>query len=312
MASTYTTNIRLNKQGDGDNPNSWGTILNTQVIDMVDEAITAYTTVTCSSGNITLTVANGTTDQARSAILEFVGTCSQATNVIIPDKDKFYVINDKTTRQNDAVLKIKTGSGDGKTVAAGEQSVVFCNSVTVYGLNAVGFDLDSTYARLAADNTFAAANTFSTSATFTTSVKAAHVSATNIRSTNEVAAASVSVDTAYAVNNTAVRNVNTVTTLTDSTTLTCDLDVAQNFYMTIEGNRTLLMTNPTVGQTGYIYVIQDGTGSRTLTYPTQWKYSGGTAPTLSTDANAVDVLVYNVRTATAIDVIFAGNFKAAS
>ena len=157
MASTYTTNIRLNKQGDGDNPNSWGTILNTQALDMIDEAITAYTTVTCSSGNITLTVANGTTDQARSAILEFVGTCSAATNVIIPDKEKFYIINDKTTRQNDAVLKVKTGSGTGRTVLAGEQTLVFCNSVTVYGLNAAGFDLDSSYARLAAANTFAAA-----------------------------------------------------------------------------------------------------------------------------------------------------------
>ena len=79
--------------------------------------------------------------------------------------------------------------------------------------------------------------------------------------------------------------------------------------MTIGGNRVLLMTNPTVGQTGYIYVIQDGTGSRTLTYPTQWKYSGGTAPTLTTDANAVDVLVYNVRSATLIDVLFAADFK---
>ena len=295
MASTYTTNIRLNKQGDGDNPNSWGAILNTQALDMIDEAITAYTTVTCSSGDITLTVANGTTDQARSAILEFVGTCSATTNVIIPDKDKFYIINDKTTRQNDAVLKVKTGSGTGRTVVAGEQTVIFCNSVTVYGLDAAG---------LAVANTFTGANTFSTSTTFTTSIKAAHVSATNIRSTNEVAAASVSVNTAHAI-----RNVNTITTLTDAATITCDLNVSQNFHMTLAANRVLLMTNPTIGQTGYIYVVQDGTGSRTLTYPTQWKYSGGTAPTLTTTAGAVDVLVYNVRSATLIDVLFASDFK---
>ena len=32
MASTYTSRIRLNKQGDGDNPNSWGTVLNDGVI----------------------------------------------------------------------------------------------------------------------------------------------------------------------------------------------------------------------------------------------------------------------------------------
>ena len=41
MASTFTTRIRLNKQGDGDlnNPNSWGTVLNNGVISLVDDAI---------------------------------------------------------------------------------------------------------------------------------------------------------------------------------------------------------------------------------------------------------------------------------
>ena len=39
MASTFTSRIRLEKQGDGENPNSWGLILNQNVIDMVDEAV---------------------------------------------------------------------------------------------------------------------------------------------------------------------------------------------------------------------------------------------------------------------------------
>ena len=45
MASSYTTRIRLTKQGDGDNPNSWGTVLNDCVISLVDDAIASYTTV---------------------------------------------------------------------------------------------------------------------------------------------------------------------------------------------------------------------------------------------------------------------------
>ena len=44
MASTYTTNLRLTKQGDGENPNSWGQILNDGVISLADEAIAGYTT----------------------------------------------------------------------------------------------------------------------------------------------------------------------------------------------------------------------------------------------------------------------------
>ena len=39
MASSYTSRIRLTKQGDGDNPNTWGTVLNDQVIDIIDDAI---------------------------------------------------------------------------------------------------------------------------------------------------------------------------------------------------------------------------------------------------------------------------------
>ena len=52
MASTYTTRIRLEKQGDGENPNSWGAILNQNVIDLVDDAIAAYTTIVVSSADV--------------------------------------------------------------------------------------------------------------------------------------------------------------------------------------------------------------------------------------------------------------------
>ena len=48
MASTYTTNLRLTKQGDGDNPNTWGEVLN-NVISLVDQAVASYTTVSLGS-----------------------------------------------------------------------------------------------------------------------------------------------------------------------------------------------------------------------------------------------------------------------
>ena len=62
MASTYTTRIRLEKQGDGENPNSWGDILNQNVIDLVDSAVAAYTTVSISVGDVTLTTNDGSLD----------------------------------------------------------------------------------------------------------------------------------------------------------------------------------------------------------------------------------------------------------
>jgi hypothetical protein len=70
-----------------------------------------------------------------------------------------------------------------------------------------------------------------------------------------------------------------------------------NFTLTIAGNRTIANPyNPIPGQSGTIYIIQDSTGSRTLSWGNLWRFQGNTAPTLSTAANSVDMLVYSVRT----------------
>lgn len=62
-----------------------------------------------------------------------------------------------------------------------------------------------------------------------------------------------------------------------------------NFAVTLGGNRTLgNPTNTKNGQTGVIKVIQDGTSSRTLAYGGNYKFACGSAPVLSTAANAID------------------------
>ena len=71
MASSYTSRIRLTKQADGENPNTWGTILNNQVIDLLDDAIASYTTISIgSAATVTLTENEGAADQSRSAFIE--------------------------------------------------------------------------------------------------------------------------------------------------------------------------------------------------------------------------------------------------
>ena len=93
----------------------------------------------------------------------------------------------------------------------------------------------------------------------------------------------------------------TITALTDGTTITPDFAVTNNYSVTLGGNRTLANpTNITAGQSGAIFITQDGTGSRTLAYGSSWDFSGGTAPTLTTTASAVDLLVYTVRSTTSI------------
>ena len=83
--------------------------------------------------------------------------------------------------------------------------------------------------------------------------------------------------------------------------VTIDMKTANNFSMTLTGN--LVLKNPTTiapGQSGVIYITQDGTGSRTWSAESYWDFPGGTLPTLSTGANAVDAVVWHARTASKI------------
>jgi len=101
-----------------------------------------------------------------------------------------------------------------------------------------------------------------------------------------------------------------IATLTDAATITPDFGANQNFTVTLGDNRTLANpTNIVVGQTGSIFLVQDGTGSRTLSFGTYYDFAGGTAPTLSTTAAAVDRIDYIVRTATSIHCVFTADYS---
>ncbi len=101
-----------------------------------------------------------------------------------------------------------------------------------------------------------------------------------------------------------------ITALTDGATITPDFAVANNFSVTLGGNRTLANpTNLTAGQSGVIVITQDGTGSRTLAYGSNFKFPSGTAPTLTTAASSIDVLTYYVESASRITARLVADVK---
>ena len=92
-----------------------------------------------------------------------------------------------------------------------------------------------------------------------------------------------------------------ITTLTSATTVTPDFAASNNFTLTLA--HTMDFANPTnctPGQSGSIFLIQDGTGSRVITWGSYFDWAGGAAPTLSTAAGSVDRLDYIVRSASSI------------
>ena len=94
----------------------------------------------------------------------------------------------------------------------------------------------------------------------------------------------------------AIRGATSTANATGSTVL--DFDSFQNFVLTFTGNVTL--ANPStesIGQSGIIMIVQDGTGSRTLSLGTDYETAGAAGLTISTAANSVDIVPYFVQSA---------------
>ena len=95
----------------------------------------------------------------------------------------------------------------------------------------------------------------------------------------------------------------TGSTLTDQATVTWDASTQDVCKLTLGGNRTMAApTNNTTGQFISILVIQDGTGSRTLTWNAVFEFASDTAPTLTTTASLGDVFVFRYNGAKWLEV----------
>lgn len=98
-------------------------------------------------------------------------------------------------------------------------------------------------------------------------------------------------------------------TLTDEATINWDMNSGSVAKVTLAGNRTMAApTNLKDGGTYILRAIQDATGSRTITWNAVFKWAGGTAPTLSTGANSIDVFTF-VSDGTNLYGSFLGDFS---
>lgn len=126
MVSTATSRLRLNKQGTGDNVNTWGTTLNTQALDLTDEAVAGVETIALT-GNHTLTATNYVSDQARNMGLRFTGSLVAGATITIPAVEKVYfVVNDAGQ-----TLTFSSGGVTG-VVENGRRKWIACDGIDVY------------------------------------------------------------------------------------------------------------------------------------------------------------------------------------
>ena len=101
-----------------------------------------------------------------------------------------------------------------------------------------------------------------------------------------------------------------ITALTSSASITIDMADSNNFSVTLAHNAAFNNpSNISAGQCGSIFITQDGTGSRTASWGSHWDFIGGTAPTLTTTAAAIDRIDYVSVDSTNIQAVATLNYS---
>lgn len=124
MPSTYSLRFRLNLQAPGENLNIWGAVQNTQVFQLLEDAI-AKRVAFSLSGTKTLTTANGATDEARCGFLDV--TSGTGGTVTIPPLEKIYLVRNAASGS----VTVTTGAGATAVVATGSIVLVVCDASNV-------------------------------------------------------------------------------------------------------------------------------------------------------------------------------------
>ena len=129
MASTYSNRLRLELMANGDQSGTWGTTNNTNLGTLIEEAIAGWESIATGDTDVTLTTNNGSSDQARKAMLKFTGTLTANRNVIVPAVSKIYFIDNACS--GSFSLIVKPSAGTGVTVPNGTKTVVYCDGTNV-------------------------------------------------------------------------------------------------------------------------------------------------------------------------------------
>ena len=145
MPSTYSTSLRLELMADGEKSGTWGTITNTNLGTLIEQGVAGVASVAHDdSASYTLTTNNGSSDEARNAVVLMTGALTADREVIVPDVDKVYIFKNGTS--GGFALTFKTSGGSGVTIPSGRAAICYVDSGTGT-VNAIddGYFTDSIY-----------------------------------------------------------------------------------------------------------------------------------------------------------------------
>jgi hypothetical protein len=127
MASTFSSNLRLELMATGEKDSTWGQIANDNVFELLEDAIAGYEAISVAAGNVTLSSNNGSADQARKAFLKFTGAPGAARTVTAPAVSKLYLV----WNASDSVVTVAAG-GVGVAIPSGARKWIVCDGTDFY------------------------------------------------------------------------------------------------------------------------------------------------------------------------------------
>lgn len=269
MADSFTTNLRIRMPQTGAYNNTWGQRLNADMMALFDAAITGRSQITLSGSTYSMpAMTDGAASDSRAFCLNFIGAPSGTVTVTLPVSvvKKFYLIDNQSGQ---SVILTYSGSTDTVTVATGVRKLIWCDGTNVWVVFAEAADSDA----LGGIDSQYWARTGRTAAEVTAVTYLSNVFVNKVRNSAPWA------------------------TVTEGVTTTIDCRDSNHQILTLTGNRTMAApSNPLDGQAILLFVKQDGTGSRTLTWNAAFNFEQGTAPTLTTIAGRGDMflMIYNL------------------
>ena len=268
MASTYS-DLKIELIGTGDQTGTWGTTTNNNFSVAISEAITGSADVAFSSADVTVTLTDSNAAQtARNLRLNLTGTSGGARQLILGSGcqiEKLYLVNNGLA---DAVT-VKNTSGTGIAVPAGKSMFVFNN-----GTNVVDAITHLSSLTLGSALPVASGGTGVTASTGSVAVVLS-TSPTLITSTL----------TGY------TETVVAIGTVGASHTFVITTGTVQTATLTASTPCTFTMPTATSGTSFILRLTQAATGMTTATF-TGVQFAGGTAPTITATASAVDIISF--------------------
>ena len=262
MPTAYTSNLALALPATGELSGTWGSVVNSNITNMLDEAL-GYQIFTATGGSDTLTIPDGTTGVARSIYIQLNGTGGGTVNVPTAKTKMYFVFNNTVS-----AITFKVTGQTGVSIPAAAKMALVSNGTDI----------------IVAQNYFSAL-------TLGTALPVAFGGTGVVTSTGTgsvVLSSSPALTTPTLTLPTITNYVETPFSANSGAAITLDLTNGTVQIITLTANTTITMPTATSGKSFIMFLRQDATGGRTVTWSTV-KYPSGIAPTITSTASKQDI-----------------------